>query len=122
MEPPLTPMSRNTMRGLKTETDEKIRIQEEKIRLENIQHIVKNIYNIALQEARTTTNTSLQIDSENNRVLSGFNMRIGSEFFVKNMKEIISSLEKLFPGSSVRHFTIHGNVPKQKTFITIDWS
>ena len=120
-------MSRDTMLGLKAEADEKRRIQEEKIRLENIQHIVKNIYRITVQEARTTTNTSLQIDSENNHAFSGIHMRMGSDFFVKNMKEIISSLEELFPGCSVRHFTVNDTqinrrILTQRVFITIDWS
>ena len=119
MEHPLTPISRDTMRGLKAEADEKIRIQEEKIRLENIQHIVKNIYRITVQEARTTTNTSLQIDSEKHVNLPGSSMYKGSDFFIKNMKEIISSLEELFPGCSVRHFTVNYTLIN---LITIDWS
>jgi len=126
---PLTPMTRDTMRGLKAEADEKRRIQEEKIRLENIQRIVKKIYTMAIQEAQTTTNTSIQIHSENHVMISG---HVGHalprlDFFVKNIKEIISGLEELFPGCSVRHFTINGTeinrcFQNQRAVITIDWS
>ena len=127
MESSLTPVSRESMKGLKFETDEKIRIQEEKIRQENIQGILKNIYNIAIQEARTTTNTYVQIDSENHLTFSQFMNDIRSKLFVKNMKEIVKGLEELFPGCSVRHFTVNDTQLNrgstiQRTFITIDWS
>jgi len=126
MDHPLTPISRDTLRGLKAETDKKRRLEEEKLHRANINRILRIIYMMTIEEARSSTNTSFQIDSDNPRLYSSFTTpHTSSEIFVKNVKEIASSLEDLFPGCSVRHFIINQpphRIPTQKTVITVDWS
>jgi hypothetical protein len=131
MDQPLTPIPRDKMRGLKAETDEMVHKHLEKFRLENIQSIVRNIYNLAVQEARNTSNTSFQIDCNsfrhNIQLLRNFKDKYQKidEFMVANVSDIVADLHVLFPGCSVRHFIMnqppHRN-PPQKTVITVDWS
>jgi len=128
---PLTPISRDKMRSLKAETDGMLHRHLEKIRLENIQSIVRNIYNLAVQEARNTSNTSFQIDHDSFRhnIQLQMNFKGGyeniGEFMVANVSDIVADLRIHFPGCSVRHFIMnqppHRN-PPQKTVITVDWS
>ena len=129
MDQPLTPIPRDKMRGLKAETDEMVHKHLEKFRLENIQSIVRNIYNLAVQEARNTSNTSFQIDCNsfrhNIQLLRNFKDKYQKidEFMVANVSDIVADLHVLFPGCSVRHF-IMNPLPRsvQKTVITVDWS
>jgi F0F1-type ATP synthase gamma subunit len=142
-QPPLTPMSRDTMRQLKQKKDEENRLILEKFRLQEIQNLVKDIYNSTLYYASSREETSAQYTVVTDRGISGLAPEYNSLRYsygrsaqahlfsiTKNMKEIISGLEELFPGCSVRHLTINdthqrqdrqGNFPKQ-TIITIDWS
>jgi len=141
MESSLTPVSRDMMRGLKQRKDEENRIILEKFRLEQIQNLVKDIYNSTVHYASTKEETSAQYTVVNDRGIDGLVRHSTSHSYsamnqnhpfsiTKNIKEIIAGIEELFPGCSVRHLTIndtrqrqdkHGNFPKQ-TIITIDWS
>ena len=140
-QPPLTPMSRDTMRQLKQKKDEENRVILEKFRLQEIQNLIKDIYNSTLYYASNKEESSAQYTVVSDRGIDGLAtlqfhysysaMNQAHPFSItKNIKEIISGLEELFPGCSVRHLTINdtrqrqdrqGNFPKQ-TIITIDWS
>jgi hypothetical protein len=80
----LKPISRDSMHLLKSEADEKIRIQ----RLNNI---IENIYRGAVNTARTSSETSFKQCYSNNK------------FYETNMFEIISTLQSLFPDCSVKN-------------------
>jgi len=80
-----TPMSKESMQKLKAE-------EYEKNRNKQIKEIVSNIYNNAIETAKNKTNKSYSYYI-NNRLLVGF--------IIKNHKEIIETLQKLFPDSSI---------------------
>jgi hypothetical protein len=85
----LTPITRDEMRSLKAQTDEKMRIQQ-------IQQYVKTIYEKVIQFAKTSTETKWGHDTNNN-MQYGFRR----EFSIANIDDILSGLRELFPGCSV---------------------
>ncbi len=99
----LTPVSREQLRSLKTQRDEEIRI-------EKINNFVRQIYSMAVNTAQTTTNTYYQYT------------RI-DEFVRKNMPEILSNLQSLFPDCLVEYkSTIGGNDGKMYDINKLDES
>jgi hypothetical protein len=79
-------MSRDSMRALKAENDEKKR----KVFIDKI---VQDIYNAAVNNARCTDNTSYNYALTNQE----------SGFIAKNITEILERLQELFPDCAVEH-------------------
>ena len=82
------PMSRDTMRGLKAKYEEGARIQQ-------VKQIVQQVYQDAVQAARSNTNTSYNHPLPQDH--------IQHPFYVKNMPEILAGLQELFPDCDVSH-------------------
>lgn len=98
----LTPISRESMRGLKAK-----RLDED--RIYQINHIVDQIYRKAVH---TATNTN---DSKYLHMLPMLG-RDSYEFYRTNMAEIIGCVKSLFPDCSVEHKILTGE------YIVVDWS
>ena len=99
----LTPMSRNAMRSLKSDEDEKVRLTK-------IKEIVQTIYTYAIQYAKGSTETSYRymvpkgnggigIDDRGRKT----QMMIADPFYIENMPSILAVLQDHFPDSSVSH-------------------
>lgn len=87
-------MSRDMMRGLKAKIEEEARLQK-------VKQIVYNIYNYAVQVAKTKTDTSY------NYQLPRLQTRTGDTtidaFYTQNMPDILAGLQELFLGCDVSH-------------------
>jgi hypothetical protein len=84
----LTPISRDSMRLLKSETDKENHINR-------LNEIIEYIYNGAVNTAKTSNKTSYYY--------STYRKDESEEFYMVNMFEIISTLQSLFPECSVRN-------------------
>lgn len=95
------PMNRDAMRGMKAKKDEELRTQK-------INTCVMRIYNEAIRYAETNSGTfySLDIDRQqvSKRLLQPGCTIVGTEyqFYKDNMEEILSGLQDLFPGCTVK--------------------
>lgn len=78
-------MSRDAMRGLKAQTDEEIRIRD-------VNRIVTNIYNSAVNSAKTNETTCYKFTIQHN-----------ATFYKTNMTHILQALQALFPDCLVEH-------------------
>ena len=87
------PMSRDTMRGLKAKYEEAARIQQ-------VKQIVQQVYQAAVQTARSKDDTSY-----NHPLPSAHhaNHHANHSFYLKNMPDILAGLQELFPGCDVSH-------------------
>lgn len=90
----LVPITRQEMRNLKCQVDEEIR-------LEKVQNIIRDIYTNVTNYARSNTNTTYEYKVPHPQEKSPD--RYSNEFYIKNMIEILTKLEKLFPDCSVSH-------------------
>lgn len=79
----LTPMSRDAMRELKAKNDEEQRLR-------GVQQNISGIYNNALQAAKSSSMTKWSREIQAHEV-----------FLVKNMDDILSGLQNLFPDCSI---------------------
>ncbi len=95
-----TPMARYQMRSLKYKNDEDARLLM-------VNQYVKTMYNLAVQCARTSTNTQWRTNFYNDQAFDG-------GFIVRNITDIIRELQKLFPDCLVEF--------RNSESITIDWS
>ena len=140
----LTPYSRDAMRGMKAEADEKNRLLR-------IQQIIEQIHTNAVKQAVATEDNKYKYAIPSPVILEpGYFPREISEqndqaaFHKDNIDLIISGLEELFPGCSVKFVTITMamgndrvmydvsdldeealalvNNPQKNSFIIIDWS
>jgi len=84
------PMSRDTMRELKAKTEEAARIQQ-------VKYIVNQVYQAAVQTAKSKTDTSY------NHPLPHARDHMNHSFYLKNMPDILAGLQELFPGCDVSH-------------------
>ena len=99
----LTPVSREHLRSLKRQRDEKMRIQQ-------IDNYVNNIYCSVVNKAETSTDTYYRTTQI-------------SDFERKHMPEILDSLKTLFPDSRVEYqHTIGGNDGKMYDINKMDES
>lgn len=106
----LTPISRETLRTLKAEADNKIRLAQ-------LAHVVKQIYTATELAARTTDKTSLlwpiyegmgaahftqyvRYDNDGRYISAEKQQLI---FYIANMNDIVYSLRTFFPDCSVDH-------------------
>lgn len=85
----LTPISRDSLRGLKAKKDEEERNQ-------NLNHIINQIYNSVIHIAETTTNTTYSYDMR-------YGYGHGHHKNFPSPPEIINRLEALFPGCAIKH-------------------
>jgi hypothetical protein len=89
-----TPMSRAMMQQLKSQ-------KEEKVRLNRVKQISDSIYDHAIQRASASTDTSFKHQIPRGRYNS---MGDSSDpFYLNNMTDILAELQTLFPGCSVTH-------------------
>jgi hypothetical protein len=122
----LTPISRDTLRLLKSQKEEEERKKAELIRLDTIDRIVKGIYESVIKVAETTTtSTQYQYSIPQNNILPNVtmvhtsciyppspddprykrrNMMIHSyDFHIENMPDILATLQSLFPDCSIKY-------------------
>jgi len=92
-----TPVLRETLRGLKAEEEERLRIMKEKDRLNAVEGYVTQLYNDAINYAKINTNTSYIY------MLPQRNNRDPEDFLRDNMVDIITRLRDLFPDCSVKY-------------------
>jgi hypothetical protein len=141
----LTPMSKNTLQALKTKLDNDTLTSK-------IKALVTQIYNSAVNAAKTTSTTSFQYNmsttvsnqmSRINILTSGLTTNGVSqkEFCLTNKTAIIAALTPLFPNCTIKYSTFGTgsdgksyditNVPSgvtlntaiaNKYYIVIDWS
>ena len=99
----LTPVSREHLRSLKRQRDEKMRIQQ-------IDNYVNNIYRSVVNKAETSTDTYYRTTQI-------------SDFERKHMPEILHNLKSLFPDCRVEYqHTIGGNDGKLYDINNLDES
>ena len=99
----LTPVSREQLRSLKTKRDEKMRIEQ-------LDNYVNNIYRSVVNKAATSTDTYYRTTQI-------------SDFEKKHMPEILDSLKTLFPDCRVEYqHTIGGNDGKMYDINKMDES
>jgi len=119
-----TPMSRDDMRSYKSKNDEELRI-------EKIYNRVNMIYNQAVSVAKTSTNTSYSLDIDPMKTrerkihapMQFLNSQDHSEyqFYKDNIEEILSGLQSLFPGCTVKLTKMcTGNDRKRYDISTMD--
>jgi hypothetical protein len=107
------------MSTLKSKTDEEMRI-------ERVNRCVSFIYGRAVEQAKTSTSTSYSFDIDPQQIrqrILPINANMNSEykFYKDNMEEILSGLQKLFPGCSVRLSNMcTGNDGKRYDISTMD--
>lgn len=119
----LTPISRDTLRLLKSQKEEEERKKAELFRLQKIEGIVKGIYDNVIKAAETTAiPTHYQYAIPQNGYMahtSGMysspdvprdkrNMIIQNrlhpyDFHIENMSDILTSLHSLFPDCSIKY-------------------
>ena len=83
-------MSRDTMRELKTKTEEATRIQQ-------VKNIVQQIYRAAVETAKSSPVSSY------NHPVPPQNRHNPDHFYVKNIADILAGLQELFPDCDVTH-------------------
>ena len=111
--------------------------KDERIRVETVKGIINVIYTNAIQAAETKGHTSYSLDinprEESRHVLrvaggakvsrESYNDAVGLEyqFYKDNMDEILSGLQKLFPGCTVKLVNMcTGNDGKRYDISTMD--
>lgn len=95
--PPLTPLTRETLRGLKAQKDEQLRAEKEKQRLYQVSRAVYQIYGDARASAEIRGATS-------------YKFHVNSSITLQDMPDVLDGLRALFPDSSVEHsLLVKGN-------------
>ncbi len=89
----LPQMSRDAMRGLKAQTDEKIRIRD-------VNRIVTNIYNSTVNSAKTNESTCYKFTIQHNATAKPNEQYT---FYKTNMTHILQALQAVFPDCLVEH-------------------
>ena len=126
-----TPISRDTLRGLRAKV-------EEDIRLERVSSFIQSIYQQAINVAKTKSDTTFNFP-----IPRSYMERDSSDkFFLVNMSDILSGLQTLFPDCTVSHSILckgtdgkfydisklddrvlpFVNRALDQSFIVIDWS
>ena len=141
----LVPISRDTMKILKTQKEEEMRQVLEKNRLNGIKTIIKNIYSSAKRIAETTHDISYKYPvpvTYAREAGSVVQPSQSAEFHTINMDDILDGLRDLFPGCSVLNTTLSRgqdgkfydisnmdervrpfiNMSQSQKYIVIDWS
>ena len=109
----LTPILREKLRGLKAEEEERARIMKETQRLSQVERCVKQLYDNAINYAKTNTNTSYtyMLPQRNNC----------QDFHRDNMVDILHELRLLFPDCSIKNTTLsRGQDGKMYDISTMD--
>ena len=138
-----TPMSRDAMRSLKAKVEEEVRLQ--KIRI-----IIDGIYSQAVAAAKTKTDTSFKMEiPKTHQMVTApspqtrqYQILASDPFYLKNIADILSGLQTLFPDCTVSHTLLSQgtdgkfydistldekilpfvNRALDQSFIVIDWS
>jgi hypothetical protein len=109
----LTPILREKLRGLKAEEEERALIIKETQRLSHVERCVKQLYDDAINYAKTNTNTSYTY------MLPQRNQ--GQDFLRDNMVDILHELRHLFPDCSIKNTTLsRGQDGKMYDISTMD--
>ena len=90
-----TPMTRDEMRSLKAETDEKNRLR-------GVEQYVNTIYQAVIQTAQTSTKTEWRAEFHNGQGGTA----LDSKFIITNIDDVLRGLQNLFPGCSVDFKTV----------------
>ncbi len=121
----IIPLTKDELRSLKAQEDERIRLEKERIRLERIADIVKNIYHFVIGRAKRTTDTSVSFHFEHyfktflvlyKKGLEHYDAKFfqeQKEFWDTNISDIEASVMGLFP-NAVRL--------EEKNTLVVDWS
>ena len=137
---PLTPISRYNMRVLKAKVDEEAR-------LKRVDSIVRGIYTQAVGAAQKgETSFKMEIPKTNQMRTDTnnrqYNVYASDPFYIVNMRDILSSLQELFPACTVSNSTLSKgtdgnfydissldekvlpfiNRALDQSFIVVDWS
>jgi hypothetical protein len=120
----ITPLSRDQLKQMNAAEDQRRRLEKEANRLKEVKRYVDAIYIHVLKFAKKSTDTQFQINYESYNGINLSRLSYGShkydvylresQFWSKNMEDIIKGLKELFPDSSVEC--------KDTNTITIDWS
>jgi hypothetical protein len=95
--PPLTPLTRQALRGLKAQKDEQLRAEQEKQRLYQVSRTVYQIYGDARASAEIRGATS-------------YKFHVNNSITLQDIPDILAGLQTLFPDSSVEHsLLVKGN-------------
>lgn len=97
----LTPVSRDTLRGLKAKKEEAMRALAERQRLDHVSQMVRDIYVQAVSMAELSSETvyTYKVNTSNS-----------PSFMQQNMSDILNGLKTLFPDCTVEHsFFVRGN-------------
>ena len=95
--PPLTPLTRETLRSLQAIHIEKIRVEQEKQRVYRVNQHIQQIYNQIVHEAEQKGATS-------------YKFRVNSSISIQDMPDVLDGLRTLFLDSSVEHsLLVRGN-------------
>jgi len=104
------PISRETLRGLKAEEDEKYR-------LERISNCVKDLYRCAVGQAKSSTDTVYTYTLPPFPVDRRTGIAVPQpEFHRDNMVDILSELRGLFPDCSVKFTTLIMGEDRKKMY------
>jgi len=91
----LTPMTRDEMRSLKAQTDEKNRLR-------GVEQYVKTMYESVIQTARTSTKTQWRAEFHNGQGSTA----LDGKFIITNIDDVLRGLQVLFPDCSVEFKTV----------------
>jgi hypothetical protein len=95
--PPLTPLTRETLRGLKAQKDEQLRAEKEKQRLDYLNRNIQEIYKQVVNEAQGKVSTS-------------YKFKVDNSITLQYMPDVLDGLRFLFPDCSVNHaLLVRGN-------------
>jgi hypothetical protein len=104
--------------------------KDEELRIDGVKSSIARIYHEAVRQATTSTSTSYSLDIDpqqiRQRILpmnAPMNAHMNSEykFYKDNMEEILSGLQSLFPGCTVKFSKMcTGNDGKRHDISTID--
>ena len=110
------PISRESMQMLKAEKDERVRV-------ETVKGIINVIYTNAIQAAEIKGHTSYSLDINPRKQRHPMPNYIDPEYklYKDSMEEILSGLQKLFPGCTVKLANMcTGNDGKRYDISTMD--
>jgi len=108
----LTPVSRDTLRGLKAKKEEGMRALAERQRLDQVSQMVYHIYGQAVSMAELSSETvyTYKVNTSNS-----------PSFMQQNMSDILNGLKTLFPDCTVEHsFFVRGNDGKMYDISKMD--
>ena len=91
------PTSRDEMRGFKAKIEEEQRVHR-------VKNITQNIYNLAIRQAQTTTDSVYKYTMpKTQQIVEMRHTMVLCEFHTKNMPDILQQLNDMFPECLVKY-------------------